>query len=200
MLGRIIEIFSLPIMILNTVGVIIGGIWLAVLGKWGLIGIGILFLFISPLILSILMIPVLPIGRIAIKFYEKNNYLGLGHLFIFISQFYKNVLVVATCVIAFSVCSYYAGFHSIKMGIGSMPYLLWSWGMALGPWQILASDESDNEFSMITLFSASVFYLLFLISIFVSQFLTFIIFIIFVVIQLIVIPIFNIYIAGQMQE
>jgi len=57
MFNRIIEILSLPIMILNMVGGIIGGIWLAILGEWGLIGIGILLMFTSHWILAILMMP-----------------------------------------------------------------------------------------------------------------------------------------------
>ena len=54
-----------------------------------------------------------------------------------------------------------------------------------------------TSFLRITLFSASVFYFLFLTSIFISPLLELIIIIIFVVTQLIVLPIFNIYIVSQ---
>ena len=70
--------------------------------------------------------------------------------------------------------------------------------MALGPWQYFASKERDNEFSVITLFSASVFYFLFLASMFVSPVLAVVIIIIFGVVQLIVLPIFNMFLARQM--
>ena len=40
--------------------------------------------------------------------------------------------------------------------------------MALVPWQFFASKEPDDELSAITLFSASIFYFLFLGNIFVS--------------------------------
>ena len=143
MFNRIIEILSLPIMLLNMVGGIAGGIWLAILSEWGLIGIGILLLFISHWILFILMIPSLPIAGIAVHFYEKKNF--LGHVFGFISQLYTNILIVATCVFAFFVCS---SFYTGDIGIGYIPYLLWSWGMALG---ISRVDQSHILLMLYTL-------------------------------------------------
>ena len=101
MFNRIIEILSLPIMILNMVGGIIGGIWLAILGEWGLIGIGILLMFTSHWILAILMMPSLLFMGIAMHFYEKKNF--LAYLFVFISQLYTNLLIVATFIFAFFI-------------------------------------------------------------------------------------------------
>ena len=195
MFNRILEILSVPIMFLNFGGGIVGGIWLAFLGEWRLIWIGILLLLTSHWILSILMLPGIPIAGIGVHFYEKKN--PLGHLFGFISQLYTNILIVGTCVVAFFICS---SFYKGGIDFGCIPYLLWSWGMALGPWQFFASKEPDNEFSAITLFSASAFYLLFLTSIFISPLLGLIIIVIFGIVQLIVLPIFNMYIAYKMEN
>ena len=195
MFNKILEILSVPVMLLNFGAGIVGGVWLAFLGEWKLIGIGVLLLFTSHWILSILMMPGIPIAGIAAHFYEKKN--PLGHFFGFLSQLYTNILIVATCVLAFIICS---NFYKGGIDFGYIPYLLWSWGMALGPWQFFASKEPDNEFSAITLFSASVFYLLFLLSIFISPLLGLIIIIIFGVVQLIVLPIFNMYIAHNMEN
>jgi hypothetical protein len=193
MFAKLLEVLSVPIIILNMGASIIGGIWLAILGQWGLIGIGVFLLFTSHWYLSLLMIPSLPIAAIAAKLFEKKN--PLGYIVGFISQVYTNLLIVGTCVMAFIICSrHYAG----DIGIGYIPYLLWSWGMALGPWQFFASKEPDNEFSVIKLFSASVFYFLFLISIFIAPILVLIIIGLFVVVQLIVLPIYNMYLAKQM--
>jgi len=182
-------------MILDLAGGIVGGIWLAILGEWLLIGIGILLMFISRQILSILIMLNLPIGVIAAYFLERKNPLGL--LFGFISHLYTNILIVGTCIFAFIIC---ARFHDGHIDFSFIPYLLWSWGMALGPWYFFLSKEPDNEFSTITLFSASVFYLLFLTSIFISPSLELIVIIIFGVVQLIVLPIFNMYILNQMKS
>jgi hypothetical protein len=141
---KILIILSLPLILLNMVG---GIIWLAVLGKWRLIGIGILFLFTSPWILSILMIPSLPIGVISAHFHEKKSF--LGYVSGFFSLLYINILIVATCFFAFSVCS---SFYTGDIGVGYIPYLLWSWVMAFGPWGFFTSKEPDNVFTAITFF------------------------------------------------
>jgi len=195
MFGKILEILTVPIMFLNFGGGIVGGIWLAFLGQWKLIGLGILLVFVSHWILSILMMPGIPIAAIAAHLLEKKN--PFGYFVGYLSQLYTNVLVVGTCVLAFFICS---NFYRGPVSFGYIPYLLWSWGMALGPWQFFASKEPENEFSAITLFNASVFYLLFLASIFVSPLLALAIIGLFSIVQLIVLPIFNLYVARRMED
>jgi len=195
MFNRILEILTIPIMILNFGGGIVGGIWLAFLGEWKLIGIGILLLFTSNWFLSILMMPGLLISGIAVQFVGKNKF--FLYLFGFLSQLYTNILIVATCFIAFFICSI---FYKGSIGVSYIPYALWSWGMALGPWQFFASKEPDNEFSAITLFSASIFYFLFLGSIFISPLLSLVIVGIFGLVQLIVLPTLSMYLANKMEN
>ena len=196
MLKSILEILSIPLMILNLLSGIVGGIWLAFLGEWRLIGVGIVLVLISHWILSFFMMLGFPIGLLGVFFYKKNIKI-LGHLFGYLSQAYTNFLIIGTCVFAFFVClSYYGG----EVGLDLVPYILWSWGMALGPWQFFASKEPDNEFSGITLFSASVFYFLLLVSVFIAPMVTLIVFALFGVMQLVVIPLFCLYVANQMQK
>ena len=202
MLIKIINILSIPILFLNAFGVLIGSIWLAFLGQWKFIGEGIFGLIIFYFIISILLLLKMPFARITIRLFEKKS--PFGYILAFISQLYINILIVATCALAFTIWSNIyeevEGIGKARICIGFVPYLLWSWGMALGPWQFLASKEPYNEFSAITQFSASVFYFLFLVSLFISLTLSFIIAIIFGVVHLIVLPTFNIYIAGLGQE
>jgi MFS family permease len=195
MINKIIEILSIPILIVNMLGGIIAGIWLAFLGEWILIVIGIVLLFTSHFYLSILMLPGLLFAPIAVRLYEKKN--PLGHLFGFLSQFYTNLLIVGTCAFAFFICK---RFYDGESKFGLIPYLLWSWGMALGPWQFFQSKEPDNEFSAITLFSATIFYFLFLISIFWGPIFVLIVLALFILVQLLVLPIFNMYLANKMQN
>jgi hypothetical protein len=182
-------------MILNFAGGIVGGIWLAFLGEWGLIGIGVVLLFVSNWILSFFMIPSMILSSIGMKFYGKNKFLVL--LFGYISQLYINILIIATCVFAFLICS---SFYNGNTYFEFIPYLLWSWGMALGPWQFFASKELDNEFSIITVFIASIFYFLFLISLAMNPAISLIVLIIFGIIQLIVLPVFNLSVATRMDQ
>lgn len=185
MLSKIMNILSLPIIILNIFGGIVGVIWLIFLGEWKLITIGILLVLTSHWIISILMIPSLPLIGIAAYFYEIKSF--WRYVFAFISKLYENILIIATCIFAFYLCS---SFYNGDIGVGYIPYLLWSWVIALSPWQFIASKNPDNEFSPIIVFNASVFYLLFLISIFINSLLVKITIIIFAVVQLIAIPIF----------
>jgi hypothetical protein len=71
MLNRILEILAIPIMVLNFGSGIVGGVWLIFLGKWKLLGIGVLLLFTSHWFLSLLMIPGIFISGIAIQFIGK---------------------------------------------------------------------------------------------------------------------------------
>lgn len=192
MLITMIEILNLPLIILNMGSGIIGGIWLAFLGEWQLIGIGVFLLFTARWLISLLLMVSLPLAAAAAHFYNKNNTIFL--LFGFLSQLYTNLLIVGTCVLAFVICT-----SPIKVDVGVywIPYLLWSWGMALGVWQFFASKEPDNEFSAITLFCASILYLLFLVSIFIGPLFMLVVLAISGLTLLLILPIFNMYAARR---
>jgi len=192
MINKILEAFSIPLIIMNIGSSIIGGFWLAILGQWKLIGIGVGILFTSQWIISIFMIPAMPIGAIAAYFYNKNSI--MAPIFAYISQLYINLLIVASCGLALFVCFFsYKG----EFGLGSIPYLLWSWTMALGGWQYLASKDQENVYSLFYTFSASVFYFLILLSLFISSIFTVILWIIFGLVQLIILPIYNLYLVKK---
>lgn len=191
-IGQIIAYLSVPIMLLNMFGGIIAGIWLAFLGEWRLIFLGLALICTAHWVIGLLMLPGLLILPLAAYLGQRKS--PLVYLVGAASQFYTNLLMVGTCAAAFYVCTSYYGGQS-KLGL--LPYVLWSWGMALGPWQFLASKEQDNEFTMLTLLSASILYFLFLLSIFIHPFLTLVMIVLFLVTQLIAIPILNMYIASK---
>ena len=190
-----IELFAIPIMYLNLGAGIVGGVWLAVIGQWELIGIGLVLLITSHWILSLLLLPSLPVAALGMYLYQKKS--PFAFVMGFLSQFYNNLLIVATCVAAYFLCS---SFHKGASAVGFVPFLLWSWGMGLGPWQYMASKEPDNEFSHITIFSASAFYLLFLASTFVSPLLSLGVLACFATVQLLVVPIWLGVIANQLNS
>lgn len=183
--GTVIGILTAPIIVLNMLGGIIAGVWLAFLGEWRLIILGILLVFTAHIYLSILLLLSLPLDAIGMYLYKKDNI--FRHVFLFLSQFYTNLLIVGTCAFAYFVCLYFCDGES---KIGMIPYMLWSWGMALGPWQYFQSHERDNEYSAIDLFSATIFYFLFLISNFMWPLISLIVLICFVLVQLFILPIY----------
>ena len=70
---KIIEILNVPIDLMNIGSGIIGGIWLAVIGEWELIGFGLLLIISSHWLLGLIMMPGLAIVAIGVAFIERKN-------------------------------------------------------------------------------------------------------------------------------
>ena len=45
------------LLVLNALGGIVSGIWLGVIGEWWALGVGLVGLFVSPFLVTILLIP-----------------------------------------------------------------------------------------------------------------------------------------------
>lgn len=195
MFKKNLEVLSSPILFLNIAGGIIGGVWLIILGEWSLFCFGILITISLPWLLTIIMMPGLLLSGIAIYYTERKNF--LGYIFNYLSQLFTNLFIVATCVFAFLYCSSY---YKSDIGFGIIPYMLWSWSMAFGPWQFFASKEIENEYTLVTLLSAQIFYFLFLLSIFLIPLIGLIILLIFGIVQLFILPIFMMHVANQLDK
>ena len=196
-MSKIIEILTIPITLMNGFSAFIGGIWLVFLGEWNLLGVGIALLFTSHFILSFAMLPGMLITAIATPFIERNN--PLQYFFGYLSQLYVNILIVVWCFGSFVFCSnFYASENPFDLGL--IPYALWSWGIALGPWQFFASKEQDNEFTIITTFSASAFYLLFMITLFLLPGSSLIVMILCILVHFIILPIYLLIYANKIQS
>jgi hypothetical protein len=148
-------IFSLlvvPIAILNFGGGILGGIWLAVLGEWSLIGIGLAATIASTMLLSLMLMPGLLFSAPAALALEKGHYF-IGILLGAVSALWTYIVIVAWCVLAF-------GFVVYQHHSGSIwPYLLWAYSVSTGPWTYMAQQEAradPNSFSPLTAFFACV--------------------------------------------
>jgi hypothetical protein len=189
---RLIEWFSLPVLFLNLFGGIIAGIWLAILGEWKLIGIGIGLMIFSTYFLSMLLMPGLLLLPIASALRKKRN--SLVYVVGYFSQLWTNLVIVVSCAVAFLICvRFYDGSGKTVL----IPYLLWSWGMALGPWQSMASSEKDNEFTIMTLLCATFCYMVFLFSLFLGGLFPTAAIALFLLLQLIVLPFFNLWILSK---
>lgn len=188
--GLILALMA-PIMVLNIIGGILGGIWLAFRGEWRLIIIGFIWAMISPWVLSVLMLPNLGIAMAVTRFLQKKWAL---YILGFISTSYTNFLVVVTCMgsMAFCLSRKYGG-----VDFSVIPYLLWAWGMGLGPWQYFASKERDNEFTGISLFFASILYFIVLMSVFFPPVLAALGVLLFWGGMVLALPIFNIWLVSR---
>lgn len=128
-----------PIIILNFFAPVVGGIWLGFLGEWSAIGVGIAYMFMGVMIVSILIIPSILLGAPAILLIRK------GH------RFWGGILGIPSL----------AWTHLIIVGSGAfvlfyfreeayrsdylLPFLLWGGAVAVAPWTYLASKEPNSS-------------------------------------------------------
>jgi hypothetical protein len=150
--AKLVSVLAVPIGLLNAFGGIIAGIWLAILGEWGLIGYGIVALFISGFGLGFAMMPGLLLDVPAALLYEKGNKIGF-YFFGFLSSLYTTAVLTIWCVVVLYFFAKQADAHSI------IPVLLWSYGVATGPIGWLA-EKDQNEYSLISTFFAQVAFIL----------------------------------------
>lgn len=123
-----------PLFILNMVGGIGAGIWLAILGQWSSLGIGIVAMLASHFLLGLLMMPGLALGAPAIYFANKGWSL-VAAPFLLLTQAYTYVLIGGWCLLVFS-------FFMGKANAASFwPFLIWSYSVALAPWVYMAQQE-----------------------------------------------------------
>ena len=147
---------AVPLGLLNMLGGIIAGIWLAVLGKWGIIGYGVAALFVSGFGLGIAMMPGLLFAAPAAVLHEKGNKLGF-YFFGFLGALYTVAVLTAWCIAVLYFFARQADSGSI------IPILLWSYGVATGPIGWLAQKEAQGgggEGAMISTFFAQVAYVI----------------------------------------
>jgi hypothetical protein len=154
--NRLATALAVPLGLLNMLGGIVAGIWLAILGKWGIIGYGIAALFVSGFGLGIAMMPGLLFAAPAAALLEKGNKLGF-YFFGFLSALYTVAILTVWCIAVLYFFARQADPSSI------VPILLWSYGVATGPIGWMAQKEAQGgggEGAMISTFFAQVAYVI----------------------------------------
>ncbi|HUU19256.1 MAG TPA: hypothetical protein VMW72_19050 [Sedimentisphaerales bacterium] len=144
------------IMILNMLGGIISGIWLAILGEWGEIIRGICFIVVSGFLISFALMPGFLFAGPALIAMEHGKKI-LGAFFGFLSVLYTAALITIWCIWIMWL------FVSSATESSIIPLLIWSYGVALAPWMWLAQKDQQgggNEFSIFTTFFAQISYII----------------------------------------
>lgn len=143
-LNGLITAFSAPILILNVLGGIVGGIWLMVAGEWSLLIGGILYMIFGTTIIGLLLMPSLLFATPAAAFAEKGKY-TLFFIFGLLSIAYTYGLI--------AVSTYYVADATLSSQSAPLwASLLWLYVVVLAPWQFMASKEQDNTSSGMTTF------------------------------------------------
>jgi hypothetical protein len=138
MIKAILGLISIPVKLLNFGGGIVGGIWLAMLGKWGLLGLGVASMFISSFGLALALMPGLLFmvpGGLAI---DRGRYV-VGGLCLVLSNLWAYIVMTVWSVGCFKVVFGHYDSGSI------WPYLLWAYGVATGPWTYRAATGGSGD-------------------------------------------------------
>lgn len=153
-LQGIITALTVPLALLNMLGGIVAGIWLAILGEWGTIVRGILFFFVSTFTLSIVLIPSMLLSAPAAYCAEKGKPFGML-CFGALSNLYIIAVITVWC------CGILYIFVKDATASSLIPKLIWSYGVATGPWAYMASKDQqggDGFASMLATFLAELAY------------------------------------------
>ena len=145
---------AVPLSLVNVFGGVVSGIWLAVLGEWGVIGTGLLAMLISGMALGLAMMPGLIFAVPAATMLENGNKIG-GYIFTFLSLIYTYGLLIVWSVFVLIYFTDRATEFSL------VPVLFWSYGVATGAISFLASKDSQsgNDSAMLPTFLIQIAYL-----------------------------------------
>lgn len=143
-LPKAISAAVIVVMLVNAVGAIVGGIWLAVAGDWSAIGWGFAWILVGPWIAGLISLIPLIFGLPAAKAEEKGAF-GSARILVGLSGLLlgAGMLLLSLLVTAFFL-------EKIREA-PLLPTLLWTYSAATAPWAFLASKE-DNEFAAISIF------------------------------------------------
>jgi hypothetical protein len=134
---------TIPVSLVTMFGGTVSGIWLAILGEWGVIGTGILALFVSSFLLGFALMPSLIFAIPAMALFERGNKVG-GYILMFLNLIYTYAILIFWSL---SVLIYY---REQASNASLIPILFWSYGVATGPISFLASKDlqGGNEHAM----------------------------------------------------
>lgn len=141
------KVLAIPLMLLNVLGGIVSGIWLAILGEWGAIGWGILAFTVSGIALGLVLMPSALLAVPAAHFGEKGKLFAM-YILAFLSNLYVIAVVTVWCVAVLYFFAKRADASSI------IPMLIWSYGVATGPWAWMAQKEQQGGSGFASVVSA----------------------------------------------
>ena len=154
-----IKILCVPLIVLNVLGGITSGTWLAILGEWATIAYGILILLIAPSLLRwSLLLPSAFFAWPMKYFSDKGKTFGTV-----VTASLSNVYTIALMTIW--CCGIFFLFMMQADASNVILHLIWSYGVAIGPWGYLASKDPDNVASAIPTFLAELAYITLMLSV-----------------------------------
>jgi hypothetical protein len=132
----LMNIFLLPIMLLNVFGFLGSAIWLLIIGQWRSVVAGIFIVFASNFVLGLALMPGFLVGAPGIYFAKRRITVGV-YFFGLLSSIYTYGLITAWCGI---ITFYFLG----DAPAGAFwPLLIWAYGVATAPWTYMAQQDQS---------------------------------------------------------
>lgn len=139
--------FMIPVFLLNLLGGVVGGVWLAALGDWGSIGWGVGAMAVGGFAVSIALLPGVLLAGPAVLCINKGwNVPAYGLLLL--SNSYTSAVMAAWCL---GTLLFFGGRATTDSAI---PLLLWSYSVGTGVWTWLARKDSQGGGGEASLVSA----------------------------------------------
>ena len=146
MFVKFAKLAMMPLVFLNIFSGIIAFIWLAVVGEWSIIGYGVLGLLVGHFVISILLMPGI-IFMLPLPFFFSKGLSFLGLIFGIVNLVYTNIIFCFWCIGSF----FFFGTQITDSSI-FIPLVLWSYNVAIGPINYLASKEPNDGTQLVNFF------------------------------------------------
>ena len=134
----LLAFLSIPIMVLNILGSVVGGVWLIALGLWTPIIYSVVLLIAGRFLISLLLMPslllLLPVARAAEKGWNSVVVVGA-----FLAALYTGAVMTFW---AYWVIKEYS---AAGPAAAQWPLLLLGYGAATGSWAYMASKENPSQ-------------------------------------------------------
>jgi hypothetical protein len=156
--STLFALIGLCLLIVNTFGGLVAGIWLLAMGEWRLVVLGFLLSFIMPTAWSIASIPMLGFAALLFTRSEQPNRpaVAAGG---FVLSIWNAALISMWCA---SVFFLFTG--KIEEGT-TLPLLLWAYSTTMAPLAYMASKEPpDSHGTALGMFLALVLYVVLLVT------------------------------------
>jgi len=129
-----VQVASMPLVILNSIGSVVCAIWLIVVGKWLWLACALLVVMIVPFAYSIILLPTVPLIALSINFRDKGKR-GL----LIATEFCANTYVYAVITAFVFFVVILVTYLSIKMNLNIYFMLLTGLVVVCTPFSYMAS-------------------------------------------------------------
>lgn len=136
---------ALPLLLLNLLGGLVGGVGLLLQGEWRLVAGGFAYGLIGPYLLSLAMLPAMAFLPLSVWAANRNN-TPLAVLAAVPNLIWTYVVVAVSCIFVFSFVTTGAD--------GGIFHILWGYSTATAPWSFMAQKDKQggNDSSTILMF------------------------------------------------